>query len=163
MANSQLQAMKPVRRREGPAAKYLSYSLVYHATPLERVAMIKRGVPASEAKSMLAHLAISQSVAFQALKLSPATVNRKAAQHQTLSADESERVIGLARLIGQLEAMIEASGDPEGFDATAWMSRWLREPLPAFGGVPPVELMDTMEGQAMVSKALEQTQSGAYA
>jgi putative toxin-antitoxin system antitoxin component (TIGR02293 family) len=163
MANPQLQAMKPVRRGEAPASKPLSYSLVYLATPLERVAMIKRGVPAAEAKSMIAHLAIAQAVAFQALKLSPATVNRKAAQHKTLSADESERVIGLARLIGQLEAMIEASGDPEGFDATAWMSRWLREPLPAFGGVPPVELMDTMEGQAMVSKALEQTQSGAYA
>ena len=155
--------VKSAHGGEAPAPKPLSYALIYRASPMERVAMIKRGMPAAEAKSMIAGLSIAQAVALKALNLSPATMNRKAAQHQTLSPDESERVIGLARLIGQLEVMIEESGDPRGFNATAWMSRWLREPLPAFGGLPPVELMDTMEGQAMVSTALAQMQSGAYA
>ena len=53
--------------------------------------------------------------------------------------------------------------DPDGFDARAWISQWLREPLPALGGVRPIDLIDTMEGQALVATALEQTQSGAYA
>jgi uncharacterized protein (DUF2384 family) len=69
----------------------------------------------------------------------------------------------MAKLVGQLEAIVEESGEPEGFDAAAWMSRWLREPVPALGGARPIELMDTMEGQALVSAVLSQIQSGAYA
>jgi putative toxin-antitoxin system antitoxin component (TIGR02293 family) len=153
-------ARKEPAKRTAPSISYLA---VYRATPGERVNMIKGGVRAIEAKRIIADLAIAQGEGFGALKLSQATVNRKAAQDKTLSPDESERVIGMAKLIGQLQAMIEESGNPEGFDAPAWISRWLREPLPAFGGVRPVDLMDTMEGQAMVATALAQSQSGAYA
>ena len=35
--------------------------------------------------------------------------------------------------------------------------------MPALGGERPVELMDTMEGQTLVSNLLAQMQSGAYA
>jgi putative toxin-antitoxin system antitoxin component (TIGR02293 family) len=141
----------------------LSYLAVYRASPLERIAMIKRGVRATEAKRIIAELAIGQGATLKALNLSQATVNKKAKQGQTLSPEESERVVGFARLVGQLEAAIQESGDPEGFDAAAWMSRWLAEPLPALGGVRPIDLMDTMEGQALVATALAQAQSGAYA
>jgi putative toxin-antitoxin system antitoxin component (TIGR02293 family) len=141
----------------------LSYLEVFRATPVDRIRMIKDGVNAVEAKRLFSDLAVSQSWAFAALNLSPATVNRKAAQNKVLSPDESERVIGMAKLIGQLEAMVEESGDAAGFDAAAWMSRWLREPLPALGGRCPVELLDTMEGQALIADALAQIQSGAYA
>jgi putative toxin-antitoxin system antitoxin component (TIGR02293 family) len=125
--------------------------------------MIKRGIRAAEAKRVMADLAIGQGAALKALRLSPATVNKKAKQDRILSPAESERVIGMAKLVGQLEAMIQESGDPKGFDAAAWMSRWLKEPLPALGGARPVDLMDTMEGQALVSTALAQVKSGAYA
>ena len=67
------------------------------------------------------------------------------------------------KLVGQLEAMVEESGDPDSFDAPGWLSRWLREPLPALGGDKPINLLDTMEGQALISRALAQMQSGAYA
>ena len=59
--------------------------------------------------------------------------------------------------------MVEESGDPQGFDAAAWLSTWIEEPLPALGGARPVDIMDTMEGQALVSTLLAQIQSGAYA
>jgi putative toxin-antitoxin system antitoxin component (TIGR02293 family) len=146
------------RRRTG-----LSYLAVFHASPLERIDMIKRGVRAIEAKRMLADLAIGQGAALKALNLSPATVNKKAKQDQTLSPGDSERVIGMARMVGHLEAMVQESGDPTGFDSTAWMARWLNDPLPALGGARPIDLMDTMEGQALVSTVLAQLQSGAYA
>ena len=90
-------------------------------------------------------------------------MNKKAKQDQTLSLGESERVIGLAKLVGQLEAMIQEFGNPEGFDAAEWMSRWLNDPVPALNGARPIDLMDTMEGQALVSATLAQLQSGAYA
>jgi len=141
----------------------LSYLAVYRASPLERISMIKHGIRATEAKRIIAELAIGQGAALKALNLSPATVNKKAKQDQTLSPSESERVIGFARLVGQLEAVIQESGNPEGFDAAAWMSRWLNNPVPALGGARPIDLMDTMEGQALVSTTLAQLQSGAYA
>jgi putative toxin-antitoxin system antitoxin component (TIGR02293 family) len=148
----------PGRRRP----TVLSYLAVFRASPLERISMIKRGVRATDAKQVIADLAVAQGAALKALNLSQATVNKKAKQGQTLSPDESERVIGLARLVGQLEAIVQDSGTAQGFDATAWMSRWLNEPLPALGGVRPIDLMDTMEGQGVVSTALAQVQSGAY-
>ncbi len=43
--------------------------------------------------------------------------------------------------------MLKETGDRKDFDAGAWLARWLTESLPAFGGAPPGDLMDTMEGQ----------------
>ncbi len=141
----------------------LSFLGVYQASSLERIAMIKRGVAAVEAKRIVGELWAVQGVGFKALNLPVATINKKAKQGETLSADESERVVGVAKLVGQLEAMIEESGDPEGFDARAWLARWLSEPLAALGGARPGDLVDTMEGQGLVSAALAKIQSGAYA
>jgi putative toxin-antitoxin system antitoxin component (TIGR02293 family) len=136
---------------------------LYRASPLDRIGMIKHGIRATDAKRIIAELAIGQGATLKALNLSPATVNKKAKKNQTLSPSESERVIGIAKLVGQLEAVIQESGNPEGFDAAAWMSRWLNEPVPALGGARPIDLMDTMEGQALVSATLAQVQSGTYA
>jgi len=144
-------------------APTLSYIAVYRASPLERIDMIRRGIPASEAKRIFADLSIGQGAGFKALNLSTATVNKKAKQGETLSPEESERIVGFAKLVGQLEAMIQDSGDPTNLDARAWMARWLTEPLPAFGGARPADLVDTMEGQGLVSAALAKIQSGAYA
>jgi uncharacterized protein (DUF2384 family) len=79
-----------------------------------------------------------------------------------LPSEEGERIIGLAKLIGQVEFMVQGLGRAEGFDAPAWTSRWLREPLPALGGVAPLDYMGTMDGQALVSDTLARVQSGAY-
>jgi hypothetical protein len=131
-----------------PAAPAVwSYVDVYHATPAERAGMIKDGMGAAIANRLASDLIIGQANAFAALNLSP---------------DKGERVIGIAKLIGQLQVMILASGDGSALDAPAWISRWLSEPLPAFDGIRPIDLMDTMEGQARVGKALAQIQSGAY-
>ena len=145
----------------GPTA--LSYASVYGATPMERIELIRRGIRASEAKRIFADLSIAQGAGFKALNLSTATVNKKAKHGDTLSRDESERVVGFAKLVGQLEAMIQDSGAPKNFDSRAWLARWLTEPLPAFGGLRPADLVDTMEGQSLVSAALARMQSGAYA
>jgi putative toxin-antitoxin system antitoxin component (TIGR02293 family) len=144
-------------------AKKLSYLDVFRATPLERISLIKAGIPAKEAKSLFVEVPIGQGAGFKALNLSAATVNKKAKQGDTLSREESERIVGFARLVGQLQAMVQESGDATGFDAGAWMARWLTEPLPAFGGARPADLIDTMEGQSLVASALAKIQSGAYA
>ncbi|WP_255347286.1 MbcA/ParS/Xre antitoxin family protein [Caulobacter sp. UNC358MFTsu5.1] len=43
-----------------------------------------------------------------------------------------------------------------------WLGDWLRSPLPAFGGACPMDFLDTMEGQALISGTLERLESGAY-
>jgi putative toxin-antitoxin system antitoxin component (TIGR02293 family) len=139
------------------------YLDVFRATPQQRIDMIKAGVPARDAKLMLRRFTGSHARAFEALNVSQSTVNRRAQKDQVLSADISERILGVAKLVGQVQAMVEESGDPQGFDAAAWLSTWIEEPLPALGGARPVDIMDTMEGQALVSTLLAQIQSGAYA
>lgn len=146
----------------GPARSF-PFKQLYDATPVDRVNIIKAGVPARKAKLLIRELRVDQGIMLQALNLKTATVNKKAANNQVLSTEDGERVVGLAKLVGQIESLVEESGNPAGFDAPAWLSRWLREPLPAIGGSKPIDLLDTMEGQSIVSNALGSIRSGAFA
>ena len=147
---------------KGPG-RTLPFTEIYRATPADRIRFIKSGIPAGKAKDLIAGLHLDQHVVLTALNLKTATINRKAKQNEMLSIEDGERIVGLAKLVGQVEAMVEDAGTADGFDATEWLSQWLREPLPSLGGVRPLDLLDTMEGQSLVSQALAQAQSGAYA
>ncbi|HQT65801.1 MAG: hypothetical protein B7Z71_00490 [Acidocella sp. 21-58-7] len=68
----------------------------------------------------------------------------------------------IEKLVRQLELILEESGNLAGFDARGWLSNWLREPLWAFGGRMPIDFLNTIEGQALVSQALSKIQSGAF-
>ena len=136
---------------------------VYRAQPMQQVGWVKRGVPATEVEVMAKRMSVPKERLLATLGLARATVDRKAKKKQSLSADESSRVLGMARLVGQVQAMVEESGDPKGFDSAQWVARWLELPLPALAGIRPAELMDTAEGQGIVSNLLARVQSGAYA
>ncbi|KKW89737.1 type II toxin-antitoxin system Prs ADP-ribosylating antitoxin ParS [Sphingobium chungbukense] len=159
MAELEIERRKP----SGQGAPPFAYKALYRASPVDRIGFIKRGVAARDLKRFIAAMHVDQKVMFDALNLKTATVNKKAASNQALSVEDSERVLGLAKLVGQLEDMVEESGDAGGFSAPEWLSSWLRQPLPALGGVNPIDLLDTMEGQALVSRTLAQIQSGAFA
>jgi uncharacterized protein (DUF2384 family) len=58
--------------------------------------------------------------------------------------------------------MVNQSGNSSDFDAQAWLIHWLRTPVPALGGRPPGELLDTAEGVTLVSETLARMESGAY-
>ena len=149
--------------RTGQFGGAFAYLDLYRANPMDRVETIKSGVSARLTKRFATEFGCEQKVMFDALNLKTATVNKKAAANQDLSVDDSERVLGLAKLVGQVEAMVQDSGDPDGFDAREWLSTWLREPLPALGGVRPISLLDTIEGQTLVSRTLSQIQSATFA
>jgi len=70
--------------------------------------------------------------------------------------------MGIARLVGQAQNLVEQSGGAAYFDAGRWVGDWLQRPLPALDGKTPGELMDTVDGRALVSDLLAQQQSGAY-
>ncbi|MEE7493088.1 antitoxin Xre/MbcA/ParS toxin-binding domain-containing protein [Methylobacterium oryzae] len=155
-------ATAPASKSEKAPVRPFDYLHFYRTPPVERIAIIKRGFSAKSAKYILGMMHLDQKNMFRALNIKTATINKKAAQNENLSLGDAERVLGLAKLLGQIEAMVEESGDPEGFDAASWLSRWLREPLPALGDAP-MNFLDTMEGQTLVAQALAQMQSGAYA
>lgn len=144
-------------------SKALTASDLYHATELERVMIIRRGVPANILVQIGRAMDMSNDLLFSTLALPRSTVVRKIQKNEALSAEQSERVVGLERLVGQVEAMVKQSGNAEGFDAGRWVGDWLQRPLPALGGKKPAEFMDTMEGQNLVARFLAQSQSGAYA
>jgi putative toxin-antitoxin system antitoxin component (TIGR02293 family) len=141
----------------------VDFPKVYLTTPDLRVKWIRSGVPASEVKDLVRAMDIPQDRLFKSLNLSTATINRKASRNEALSTGDSERVVGMAILIGQVQAMVEQSGNAKGFDAAKWVAQWLEQPLPALDGEAPGAWLDTMEGQRLVSNLLSMMQSGAYA
>lgn len=136
---------------------------LFKKVPLEYVELVKHGVPALLIELVAGEMGVSNDKLLAILGLSRATIQRKARKNQPLSAEESSRVLGISRLIGQTQAMIETSGNPDVFDAATWVAQWLDQPLPALGERRPAELMGTAEGQAIVSNMLSRTQSGTYA
>ena len=80
-----------------------------------------------------------------------------------MSVDGSERLVGLAKLIGQVETIVKQSGKPVGFKPAKWFSEWIEQPAAALGGHMPADLLDTSDGREAVAKLLAQMQSGAYA
>ena len=161
-AEKRLHAKKSLSAESGLVA-LTDFSDMYRSTPDVRVKVIRRGVRAVEVKDMVRMMAAPQDKMFKILKLSIATVNRKANLDEELSPEDSERVVGMSNLIGQVQTMVEQSGDTAGFDAARWVAHWLDEPNPALAGVCPASYMDTMEGQKLVSNLVAMMQSGAYA
>jgi uncharacterized protein (DUF2384 family) len=163
-------AEKPTEHLSHPEARekgrWLNFRELYQTTPVDRISLIREGVMAADLKTFISSLDIQQERVFTMLDIATATVNRKASRNEALSREDSEKVVGMAKLIGQVETMLEESGDPElmrGFDAAKWLAHWMEEPIPALGGASPSAYMDTIEGQEMISKLLEAMQTGAYA
>jgi len=128
----------------------------------DKIHVIRSGVPAQRVGELSSVMDMPKEALMESLGLSRATVNRKVQRAQTLSPQESERVMGMQALIGQVQAMIDTENTP-GFDAAKWLATWLAAPLPALGGATPASFMDTVEGQKYVGNLLEMAQSGAYA
>lgn len=144
-------------------ASSLRSSKLYRLDPQMRIAAIRKGIPASTVSELSSTMGINKELLLRSLGLSRATISRKEKDKTALSKDESERVLGVASLIGKVQTMVEESGDPAGFDAAQWLAAWLVKPLPALGGATPASYMDTFEGQKLVAELLSMSQSGAYA
>ena len=123
-----------------------------------RMALVRRGVPASWIRQ------IEQATCLQrkTLGLKLSTVNRKLQHNLLLSADESERLMGLQRLIGQVEAVVRDCGDGQPFDAAQWLAAWLQRPNRALGNNLPAAYLDTADGREELGRLIGAQRSGAY-
>lgn len=140
----------------------LSCKAAYLATPTERIEAIRHGLPAALFTQTVKDMDTRNENLSAILRLPRATIGRKLQENGLLSSDMSERLLGLRKLIGQVEVMVQQSGVPEGFSAAKWVAGWLEEPSPALGGTRPADFMDTVEGQELVSRVVARMQSGAY-
>ncbi|MFM0092897.1 MbcA/ParS/Xre antitoxin family protein [Paraburkholderia sediminicola] len=77
-----------------------------------------------------------------------------------LSAAQRKFVAALTQQVAQ---MVFESGDPNGFDAAAWVRRWINKPNPTLGNRCPYEFFDDVDGRARIVQLLAMAQSGAFA
>ncbi len=136
---------------------------LYRASPAERVSLIRAGVPASLIPELVVAMRVSRESLLHMLNLPAASSRQKARQEAMLSTEQSEQVIGLMQLIGQVAVMVDDSGDSTDFDPARWVGEWLERPIPALGGAKPADYMNTTTGQRLVSNLLAQSQLGVFA
>jgi len=163
LASDQGSSGQPAAVR-GKPQRQSRFVRVYEFGPMEMVVVIRKGLSSKELVRTSRALHLPKEHIYKMLRLPPSTTKRKLTQNEAFSPDQSERILGLQKLIGQVEVMVAESGDPNvAFDAGAWVARWLDEPSPALGNQKPGDFMDTVAGQAMVANLLAKMQSGAYA
>lgn len=136
---------------------------VFRMSPYERIAAIKRLVPANHIDALAERMAMSKVTLCTILGVSPGGRRAGGRVDASLSVSESERLLGVEFLIGQVQSMVEESGRVEGFDSAVWLGAWMQRPLPALNGELPAAYMDSSEGQRLLSQMLAMTQTGAYA
>ena len=148
-------ALRPLAPGQGGA---------FALSAIERAELVKRGLPARAVQEMSAARGLPREQLMRAVGLARSTVERKLAARGRLSEAESEKLVGLSRLIGQVDAMVRESGEaPVGFDAARWFAAWMGEPVAALGGLRPQQLLDTADGREALATLLLQMRSGVYA
>jgi uncharacterized protein (DUF2384 family) len=155
-----------VRKRFGKGetpGRISSFRDVYFLPAVERDTLVKAGVPSEFAVVLIDSMGVSKDRFYKVLNISRSTLERKLQASADMNTAESERVIGLSKLIGQVQAMVAESGEPKGFDAARWFAAWMAEAAPALGGRKPEELLETADGREAISRLLAQMQSGTFA
>lgn len=148
------------RALRGKSRTYVGY---YDASNVDRIGIVKAGLPARLLTTLADDMHVTRERLYRWLGIARATANRKVKADELLSQDESERALGIARLVGLVEKIVAESGKPAGFDAARWTATWLEWPNNALGGKTPGDFMDTADGRALVAGLVAQMQSGAYA
>ena len=130
--------------------------------PMAGIALVREGVPAALCERLAGALGLSRERLYAILGLPRATIDRKLRESRKLNQDESERVLGLTRLVAEIERIVAESGEPEGFDAGHWLGTWLETKNAALGGRTPGSLLDAADGRDIVATLIARMQSGAY-
>lgn len=148
-------------------AGFTGYAVAVEALPPgDRISAMRGGIPSRVLAALAESLQMPRDRLAQFLGIPRSTLAAKITHNEPLDRAQTERVVGVLRLIAQTQRMLEESASPadaQGFNVQAWLSQWLQTPVPALGGSLPAEYLDTAEGVSIVSGLLAQMQSGAYA
>jgi putative toxin-antitoxin system antitoxin component (TIGR02293 family) len=110
----------------------------------------KSGLPYASLETVIGKLRLGREEAATVLRLPQRTIARRKKQ-QRLQADESDRVLRLARIGAQASATL-------GTEEKA--AQWLRRPNRALGHRTPLELLDNDIGSRQVEEILARMEHG---
>ena len=156
---------QPSRKKQSsdPVGDTLAFCVLMHvADAWTRIDVVEHGVPARSVGEIAALMGTSLNHLAQVLGIPPPKLRRRTRHSKPLWTGASDRVVGMARLVGCAAFMVQQTGGPSDFDAGRWVASWLERPLPALGGRCPAEFMSTRSGQGLVNDLLERASSGAY-
>lgn len=139
------------------------YGVMWRAPAADRIHAIEAGVPSQFLAVLAEDMDVPQNTLYGWAGIAPATAKRKLGARKPLSPGEGERAVGIAQLLGQVQALVQASGNQGAFDARKWTARWLGQPNPALGGQTPGRYMNTAEGRAIVSDLIALGAGGGFA
>src|SRR5690554_3309385 len=101
---------------EIPWKSLLASARAYNRADLfTRIAIVKRGVPASFLATVSHRTGVPRKILYSTLGLARSTVDRKVRNRERLNQDESERIMSMVEIIAQAEMIVRESGDPEVF------------------------------------------------
>lgn len=134
------------------------------ADPMQLIETERRGVAGVFVKDLSKRMGIPAHRMFAIVGVPKATAEKKAADGQRLAGNGGRAALGIARLLGMAEEIVDNSTAPEArdFDSARWLGKWLERPQPALGGHKPSELIDTPTGLDVVARLLGAIESGAY-
>ncbi len=112
-------------------------------------ALVDKRLPATTVKALVRG-GLSDTEVYQ-LIIPRRTLAHRAAKHQPLSKQESDKAVRVARITAMAE---EVFGEP----ARAW--RWMRKPKRRFDGKTPLEMLATEAGARLVEEAIAQIDDG---
>lgn len=147
------------------SAPYVAYiNSVVNATPLERVEIERNGVPGAFLEDLSRHLGLTATRTLEILGVPKSTAANKAAAGRLVAGSGGRAAVGMIRLLGIAEGIVENSTAEvaRGFDAAKWLGTWIERPQPALGGHKPADLLDTPTGFDVVARLLGSLESGAY-
>jgi uncharacterized protein (DUF2384 family) len=152
------------KQRRDPRGDALAFCVLIHlADGWTRIAVVEHRVPVRLVRDLAALMDVPLDYLMRILGLAPTTPKMRAKPLKLLSVADSDRVVGMARLVGFAAVMAQAVGDTGDFDPARWIIRWLESPLPALGGRCAAEFMSTRSGQSLVDDMLQRTTGAAYA
>lgn len=111
--------------------------------------LVLRGLPATAINSLVRG-GLSDAEAYR-LIVPRRTLAHRVANHQTLSKDESDKAVRVARITAMGEQVF---GESE----RAW--RWMRKPKRRFDGKTPIEMLATEAGARLVEEMIAQIDDG---
>ncbi len=112
----------------------------------------RAGFPYATLEAIATRFEIPQETLVHILHLPARTLARRKKSGR-LSADESDRLLRLARVVARAE---------EVFGSQERAGGWLRGPVRALGGVRPLDLLDTDLGAQQVDQVLGRIEHGVY-
>lgn len=122
-------------------------------TPLDWVAVIRKGISSVAVDSLAKALRVTQSELAVALGIPERTLARRK-KEGTLNSEESAKLVRLARVIGRAEEVFE--------DSDAALD-WMKSGNAALIGATPLSMLDTDIGAESVLDMLGRIEHGVFA